>query len=135
MISKIAVFLLNCEFPILDVFHIDQPKDIYRVKCANLDLRNSLVLKAKSLRDSDNYSNVFINRDLTYTQRQELYARQGTGGAGGDAGLGAGEVQPQTLNSDRPEQPDRTGGRPVASYTTAPLSGAAAVASMDPFVL
>ena len=108
MISRIALYLLNCEFPILDVFRIDQPKGIYRVKCANIDLRNSLVLKAKSLRDSDDFSNVYINRDLTYTQRQELYARrqrtrQGTGGAGGDAGLGAGEVQPQALNSDHPE--------------------------------
>ena len=38
MISRIAVYLLNCEFPILGVFHIDQPKGIYRIKCANLDL-------------------------------------------------------------------------------------------------
>ena len=70
---------------------------------------------------------------MLYARRQRT--RQETDGAGGDASLGAGELQPQALNSDRPEQPDQTGGRSVASHTTAPLSGAAAVASMDPFVL
>ena len=43
---------------------------------------------------------------------------------------GLGRYRHSTQMTDRPEQPDRTGGRPVARHTTAPLSGAAAVASV-----
>lgn len=75
-LSQISEYLIGTRFPILDLYCLSQVKGIYSVKCSNQDLRTDLLLEAKSLKDSDQFSNIYINRDLTYIQRQELYARR-----------------------------------------------------------
>ena len=44
---------------------------MYRVKIANVQWRDSVLVDAKNLKDSDLYNNVYIARDLTFLQRQD----------------------------------------------------------------
>ena len=45
------------------------------MKVSDYSTRNNILLKAKQLKDSELYRNVYINRDLTYNQRDELRQR------------------------------------------------------------
>ena len=46
--------------------------DLYRAKIASKEQRQSLLLKVSALRNSQVYSRVYINRDLTKQQREEV---------------------------------------------------------------
>ena len=59
-----------------DVFCINRERKIYRVTMASKNHKAELVSKAKSLKDHPEYGNVFISRDLTFKQRQELKAKR-----------------------------------------------------------
>ena len=59
-----------------DVFCINREKKIFRVTLVSKDHKAELVSKAKSLKDHPEFSNVFISRDLTYKQRQELIEKR-----------------------------------------------------------
>ena len=58
-----------------DITCINADRSIYRVKIADYSTRNNILLKAKELKDSELYKNVYINKDLTYNQREELRQR------------------------------------------------------------
>ena len=60
------------------VFCIDRAKKLFRVKISNADSRTNILNTAKNLKDHSNFSSVFINRDLTYKQRQERRLRGST---------------------------------------------------------
>ena len=55
-----------------DIFCINRDRNMYRVKVQNRERKTALLLNAKNLKNSQNFSRVFISRDLTYLQRQEL---------------------------------------------------------------
>ena len=44
---------------------------MYRVKIANVQWRDSVLVDAKNLKDSDLYNNLYIARDLTFFLRQD----------------------------------------------------------------
>ena len=46
--------------------------DLYRAKIANKDQRQNLLLKVSALKNSQLFSRVYINRDLTKQQRDEV---------------------------------------------------------------
>ena len=49
---------------------------IYRVKVMDLDARNRLLTRANLLKDTDDFKDVYVSRDLTYKQRGELRDRR-----------------------------------------------------------
>ena len=49
---------------------------LYRAVIVDADIRRALLLKAQELRNSEEFSRVYVNRDLTFQQRQELFDRR-----------------------------------------------------------
>ena len=54
---------------------INREKNLFRGKITSSDDRRELLENAKTLKNS-RYSGIYINRDLTYNQRQELFSRR-----------------------------------------------------------
>ena len=87
---EISNFLIGSGINLSDVFCIDRDKGLYRAKFASDEVRSNILNCAKRLKGSE-YDGIYINRDLTYIQHQELFARrtgarresQGTGSLGG----------------------------------------------------
>ena len=74
--DNITRFLLNVSPPMTDLYCIDRTKGLYRVKVTDDDARRKLVMEAKNLRNNIAFKGIYINRDLTYKQRKELYERR-----------------------------------------------------------
>ena len=55
-----------------DIVCINRNEKLYRAKIQNGEIRRFLISNSKRLKDST-FMNVFINRDLTYNQRRELF--------------------------------------------------------------
>ena len=49
---------------------------MYRIKITDDDSRNQLLANAKNIRNLPDYDSVYISRDLTYKQRQDLYHKR-----------------------------------------------------------
>ncbi|KAK3860202.1 hypothetical protein Pcinc_033738 [Petrolisthes cinctipes] len=84
-LSQVTTAILGSELSLDDVFCINKDKGIFRAKSTGKELRDNLLFKAKSLKDIPEYKGVYVNRDLTFTQRQELFIRRhklGTGEGG-----------------------------------------------------
>lgn len=75
-IVSITRSLLNTAPVMTDLFCIDRNKGLYRVKISDDDTRRKLLMEAKNLRDKPEFNGVYVNRDLTYKQRKELYERR-----------------------------------------------------------
>ena len=58
---------------------IQNQPNMFRVKILDNETRKNLVLNSKKLKDNPNYKNVYVSRDLTFMQRQELRARRTLG--------------------------------------------------------
>ena len=65
----------EASFNLVDVVCISREKKLYRAKIQNTEQRKNLLTNAKELKDS-RYNYVFINRDLTKAQRNELFKRR-----------------------------------------------------------
>ena len=50
--------------------------NLYRAKISNKELRRSLLLKAPELKNTEQFSQIFVNRDLTKQQRDEVMERR-----------------------------------------------------------
>ncbi|KAK3894276.1 hypothetical protein Pcinc_001970 [Petrolisthes cinctipes] len=84
-LSQITTAILGSDLSLDDVFCINKDKGIYKAKCTVKELRDNLLFKAKSLKDIPVYKGVYVNRNLTFTHRQELFIRRhklGTGEGG-----------------------------------------------------
>ena len=68
--------LLGERIILSDVVAIPNHADLFRAKVPDDEQRKRLLDKAKELKHSERYKTVFIRRDLTYAQRQELMARR-----------------------------------------------------------
>ena len=64
----------NTEFT--NVFCINRERNIYRVDVSNKERRLALLNNARNLKDHNEFSNVYINKDLTLTQRRENAKRR-----------------------------------------------------------
>lgn len=51
-------------------------KGMYRVTCTNVEKRQELLQKPKTLKNNKQCKHIYINRDLTYLQRQKLHVRR-----------------------------------------------------------
>ena len=65
--SRVAVQKVHC---------ISKPNHIYRVDIVDRDSRVNILQNAKKLKDNSQFSRVYINRDLTYQQRQDAKSRR-----------------------------------------------------------
>ena len=58
------------------IFCVNQQSSLYRVKINDYRTRSNILDKSRDLRNIDAYRNIYINRDLTYKQREELRSRR-----------------------------------------------------------
>lgn len=72
--SNLTEKMFGTKVELSDVVAIPNNQDLLRAKILNEEHRKLVLTRAKSLRDTD-YGHVFIRRDLTYKQRQELKHR------------------------------------------------------------
>lgn len=68
--------LIGQKVTISDVARIPSESDLFRGKINDDDLRKHVLDRAKLLKTSALYGSVFIHRDLTFNQRQDLKARR-----------------------------------------------------------
>ena len=68
--------LINSSPIINDVFCIDSGRGIFRLKVLNREDRIAILSNAKNLKNIEQFKNVYISRDLTYSQRQELFEKR-----------------------------------------------------------
>ena len=59
-----------------EVVCINADKGLFHAKVLDSDARRKLLDSAKNLKNSAQFSTVYINKDLTYRQRQTLIARR-----------------------------------------------------------
>ena len=59
-----------------EVVCINTENSLYRIKINNGPLRSRFLQRARNLRNHDEYRNVYINKDLTFKQREELRHRR-----------------------------------------------------------
>ena len=59
-----------------NVVCINHQANLYRIKISDSETRRNILINAKKLKENNNYKNVFLSRDLTYLQRQDLRARR-----------------------------------------------------------
>ena len=76
LFDSISTELVGSPIQLSDVVCIDGENGLFRAKIQNTETRQKLLDSAKNLKNSQNYSSVFISRDLTYNQRQSLIARR-----------------------------------------------------------
>ena len=69
--SKLTSKVMGCEVTLSDIMKIKDHPDLCRAKIMNDEHRSLVLDKAKTLKDSE-FDHIYIRRDLTYTQRQEL---------------------------------------------------------------
>ena len=75
--SEICAYLGVGDVELNNVVHISTGNgSLYRARVVDLVKRKELLTKAHELANSDTFSRVYINRDLTYHQRQELVLRR-----------------------------------------------------------
>ena len=74
--GNVCQYLLGATPVVNDVFCISRERSIYRVTFQNQDDRVAIVPLAKNLKNNQELSRIFINRDLTYLQRQELIRKR-----------------------------------------------------------
>ena len=62
------------------VVSVNQQTNMFRIKVSDADLRKNMLSNAKQLKNTANYRNIYISRDLTYLQRKELRDRRAASG-------------------------------------------------------
>ena len=70
--SALSSALTGAPVPVDDVYCISAERSMFRIKIRDSSMRSNLLRKARELKDHNLYSNVYISRDLTYKQRQDL---------------------------------------------------------------
>ena len=85
-------FLINDSPTINDVFCINSDKCIFRVTLEEKDARAAILSSAKNLKNNPLFSRIYISRDLTYMQRQELMLKRSIQRTTGHLAAAASEV-------------------------------------------
>lgn len=73
--KDISKYLINQEISMSDVICVNQDRGIFRGKIVDPQIRRSLLLEARRLKESTNFRSVYLHKDLTYKQREELRSR------------------------------------------------------------
>ena len=116
-------FLLHSSPQITNTHCIDGAKKIYRVTFQNKTTRVDILREAKKLAESS-HKDIYISRDLTYTQRQELKARR--------AARTSSQQGNQPTNSANTSGSRNSNRRPLSGSNLEPLSPSAVTAPQQP---
>ena len=73
--AELTSVMMGCRVTLSDIIKIKDHPELCRAKIMSNDQRVLVLDKAKTLKDSQ-YDHVYIRRDLTFTQRQELKMRR-----------------------------------------------------------
>ena len=134
--SSVSQFLVGSPIPAESVHCINADTGMFRAKISNQESRKKLLDKAKNLKDSSQFSNIFISRDLTYLQRQEQRALRDAGrrrdtsngvqparesGRGTDASPSGGSQPDEETGAGTAAQPTG-GGQPAQETGTGTVS-------------
>lgn len=76
LFENLSTELMGSPVLLSDVVCLNAEKGLFRAKISDGDARRKLLDLAKNLKHSAQYSSVYLNRDLTYKQRQSLIARR-----------------------------------------------------------
>jgi hypothetical protein len=74
--KEVSKQLINVEYELDDIVKVNGQSGMYRCKILNEEIRTEILLNAKKMKDIDRFKKVFIQRDLTYKQRQEMYKKR-----------------------------------------------------------
>ena len=74
--AEISTFVTGAAIVPDEVYCINSDNSLYRVSVLDKTKRLNLLQNAKKLKDSPNYTGIYLNKDLTYMQRQEARARR-----------------------------------------------------------
>lgn len=74
--DSITTELVGSQIQLSDVVCINADRGLFRARVTDVESRQKLLDSAKNLKNSPLYSTVYINKDLTYKQRQSLIARR-----------------------------------------------------------
>ena len=117
--SDLTEKMFGTKVELSDVVAIPNNQDLLRAKILNEEHRKLVLTRAKSLRDTD-YGHVFIRRDLTYKQRQELKNRLQTN----SDNHGAATERPVSHPSARDRQPSAPPPpQPPPAHSPSPTEG------------
>ena len=104
-------FLLGSEPQVSNIYCISADKKIYRVTFSDKATRVNIMNVARNLKDSAEHKHIFISRDLTFSQREELRSkrarRQGRPG-----------IQP---NAHRDGESTHTSNQPLTGANSEPV--------------
>ena len=73
-----AIIGSNCQPD--NVVSVNQQANMFRIKLSDGEARKNILLNAKQLKNTANYRNIYISRDLTYLQRKEMRDRRAASG-------------------------------------------------------
>ena len=74
--DELSTELLGSAITLGEAVCIDADKGLFRARIADSEARRRLLDSSKNLKNSRKFSAVYINRDLTFKQRQTLIARR-----------------------------------------------------------
>ena len=78
--AEISTAITGRSVAVSDVALVNREKKVYRAKIVNPDERRLILDSSKKLKSISAFSNIYINRDLTFVQRQELFQRRSSFG-------------------------------------------------------
>ena len=70
--NEVSEHLINDRPQTSEIFCVNNDRCIYRVKLQSREVKTALLNNAKNLKYSDQFKNIYIQRDLTYSQRQDF---------------------------------------------------------------
>ena len=70
--GEICLSLIGSRPEFNNIYCINRERKLYRITIMDRDKKIALLSNAKNLKNNDQFRNIYISRDLTYSQRQEL---------------------------------------------------------------
>ena len=105
ILNDVSHHLLGRSVVFSDIKTLDSSRSIYRCKIFNDKDRTDLLSKTRELRNNDNFKTIFINRDLTWNQRQKLFADRQRRSNPDDSHDGTANSNPQSTTPILPAHP------------------------------
>ena len=92
--ANLSQSLINSNITPDNIYCINRESGMFRVSIKDINIRRDILINSKRLKDITEYRQIYIARDLTYVQRQEMRARRLERLQGEDGDLG-GNYTPQ----------------------------------------
>ena len=74
--GEVCLSLIGSRPEFNDIYCINRDRKLYRITIMDREKKIALLSNAKDLKNNDQFKNIYISRDLTYSQRQELRSKR-----------------------------------------------------------